>query len=166
MNEDLRNPQVLNGEMFPRNHYLGLESVRKLHDLVTYLRRQGINMMAIPTINEVEAGLLGEDLEKGTVIGLAAPWGDQEKDMTQIVVWDGYGVVSVSILMYLHKTANNWRIVGEEGYEKPNFGQENLKPNVEVSVKPASSAKTTKHEGKRKKERHEPNLRTHQQSYY
>lgn len=90
----------------------------------------------------------------------------QKRSANKIVVWDGYGVVSVSILMYLHKTANNWRIVGEEGYEKPNFGQENLKPNVEVSVKPASSAKTTKHEGKRKKERHEPNLRTHQQSYY
>lgn len=165
MNEDLRNPQVLNGEMFPRNHYLGLESVRKLYDLVSYLRSQGINMMSIPTIKEVEAGLLDGDLEKGTVLGLAAPLAGSEKDMTQVVVWDGYGVTSVSILMYLHKTANDWKIVGEEGYKKPDFGHYDLKPNVEVTIRPPKSTKPAKNE-KRRQSRHEPNLRTHQRSFY
>ncbi|MCL4208323.1 hypothetical protein KJZ63_01670 [Patescibacteria group bacterium] len=165
MSEGLRNPQVLNGEMFPRNHYLGLESVRKLHNLVSYLRSQGINMMAIPTIKEVEAGLLDGDLEKGTVLGLAAPLEGSEKDMTQVVVWDGYGVTSVSILMYLHKEANNWKIVGEEGYQKPNFGHQELKIDVEVSVKPSKPVRS-RSEKKRRQSRHEPNLRTHQRSFY
>lgn len=127
MNEDLRNPQVINGEMFPRNHYLGLESVRKLHELVGYLKTYGINMMAIPIINEVEAGLLNQDLPQGTILGLAAPIMGQDKELTQVLVWDGHGIVGVSILMYLHKAANNWRLPGEDGYQKPNLNTSGAK---------------------------------------
>lgn len=157
-NVDLRNPQVLNGEMFPRNHYLGLESVRKLHDFATYLRSQGINLMAIPTINQVEAGLLGEDFEKGTILGIATPLGEADKDTIQIVVWDGYGIVSVSILMYLHKQANDWKMVGEEGYQKPNFGHNQLKLDTEVVVQPKRQKRRTQKKNTR--------LKKHQKSFY
>lgn len=165
MNVDLRNPQVLNGEMFPRNHYLGLESVRKLHDFVFYLKSQGINLMAIPTINEVEAGLLDEDFEAGTILGVATPLGETNKDTTQIVVWDGYGLVSISILMYLHKQANNWKMVGDEGYQKPNFGHVDLQLGAETTIKSTrhtGSPRSVKNQSKQRKTK----LKQRQKSFY
>lgn len=155
MSERLRNPQIINGEMHPRNHYIGLESVRKLHELVKYLKTQGVNLMSIPIINEVEAGVRDESLEKGTIVG-AATTELEGKDLAQILVWDGTSIVGVSLLMYLHKAANNWRIPGEIGYEKPNFGSK-AKDNSEQNHLPEKSREVRKKRSSTKSRRQEKN---------
>lgn len=142
MNEQLRNPQIINGEMHPRNHYIGLESVRKLHELVKYLKTQGVNLMAIPIINEVEAGVRDESLEKGTIVG-AATTELEGKDLAQILAWDGTSIIGVSLLMYLHKAANGWRIPGELGYEKPDFGSV-IRDNGTQNQQPEKTRETRK----------------------
>lgn len=169
MNEDLRNPQVMNGEMFPRNHYLGLESVRKLHQLVGHLKSYGIDIMSIPIINEVEAGLLSEDFEKGTILGVAAPNSENGLDLAQILVWDGTCIVGVSILMYLHKAANGWKMVGEEGYEKPNFGHSQAESSLPRSEHINHQNKKTKPRtttSNRKRRKTESKKIKPRQSYY
>lgn len=169
MNEELRNPQVINGEMFPRNHYLGLESVRKLHQLVSHLKSHGVDVMSIPIINEVEAGLLSEDFEKGTVLGVATSNSENGLDLAQILVWNGDCVIGVSLLMYLHKAANGWKVVGEEGYEKPNFGHGEEKPSAprpEHTTHQSKKTKSSAVNSKKRNHKSEGKKVKPRQSYY
>lgn len=156
MDEALRNPQIINGEMYPRHHYFGLESVRKLHELVGYLKDFGIDLMAIPVINEIEAGLLAADFEKGDILGVVAPIPPMGIEMTQVLVWDGSWVAAVSIPMYLHKSNNGWKLPGEDGYEKlgGNHVAENAATMPEIQPSHPKKKRTIpKHEKRRKQAR-------------
>lgn len=159
-NQELRNPQIINGEMQPRHHFIGLESVRRLHHLVEVFREAGINLLAIPMIKEVEAGMLAEDFEVGTVLGCTEPIFPPRKDglradIEQVLVWDGAGISAMSIAMYLHKMDNNWRLPGEEGYQQPNFHPERRQATwvdqSEVQPEKSRSKKTTPKHLRRKK---------------
>lgn len=133
MHKELRNPQIINGEMQPRHHFIGLESVRQLYRLVEVFSEAGIDLLSIPMIQEVEDRMMAQDFEVGTVLGCIEPIlpphaESLSADFDRVLVWDGGGIAVMSIAMYLHKMDNNWRLPGEDGYEKPN-----LSPELELS---------------------------------
>lgn len=120
MNNEFRTPQTIAGEQYPRNFFIGLEACRTLSEAVHSLAKIGIDLMAIPETAILEKGILAENLDKGMILGCAMPI-LPEKDEIQIITWDGYGVTSLSILMYLHKATNDWKGPGDEGYQKPHL---------------------------------------------
>ncbi|MDH5533631.1 MAG: hypothetical protein OEX81_04350 [Candidatus Pacebacteria bacterium] len=106
MEKTQRNSQIIAGEMQPRNFFIGRESCQKLGEMVSAFNAEGINLHAIPLINEVELGIVAEDLHPGTVIGCRPPM--SEHDPAGVIVWDGFGLASVSLMTYHKKQRDGW----------------------------------------------------------
>jgi hypothetical protein len=101
-----RNSQTIAGEMLPRHFYVGKESCRRLGAMINAFREEGLNLHAIPLINEVEQGILAEDLDPGTVIGCRTPI--SETDEPGVIVWDGYGLSAISFMSFHRKQETGW----------------------------------------------------------
>lgn len=143
METALRHPQIINGEIQPRNYYIGLESVRRLNGMRKAFQAEGVNLMAIPMINEVEQGIRDESLEPGTVVGVRPP--TNENDPTGVLVWDGFGIVGVSFMTF-HRRENSGWILGE--LSKPTVA--NITTEKKEKEKKKKKRTTPKHELKRK----------------
>ena len=140
MEQKLRNPQIINGEMQPRNFFIGRESCRRLGEMIIAFKEEGINLMAIPMIREVEQGILNDDLEPGTVIGVSPPI--SEHDLINVLIWDGYSIVAISFLNFHRKQQAGW-VSGKT----PQPIIENI--HQEKKVKKKKKRTTPKHEAKR-----------------
>jgi hypothetical protein len=132
-----RNPQVIAGEMYPRDYYIGQQSCRRLNEMIEAFETEGIDLQVIPLINEVERGILAEDLDPGTVIGCRPP--QFENDQAGVIVWDGQGLVAISFMTYHRYEAAGWDV------------EKSLPRNAEPIVTPVMVQEKPKKKKKKKK---------------
>ena len=116
--------------------------------MINAFREEGLNLHAIPLINEVEQGILAEDLDPGTVIGCRTPI--SEKDEAGVLVWDGDGISAVSFMVFHRNQTAGW-IFNNNHSE---VGGE-IDPNIRKQKNKKKSKKTTPthKEQKQRKER-------------
>jgi hypothetical protein len=149
MSDERRFPQQINGEWFPRHSYFGNDVCRQRSDLVRAFADQGIDLMAIPLIDEVQRGVEAEDLSIGTLIGCVAPI--NEKDFPLAIVWSSNGIVSLPLPMYLQCQNNGWNYIGRGSLEGPS---PELERPVQISDQPRSGTTEKKPNSKaRRKEK-------------
>lgn len=132
-----RNSQTIAGEMLPRHFYVGNESCRRLGSMISAFKEEGINLHAIPLINEVEQGISAKDFDPGTVIGCRTPI--SETDDPGVLVWDGDGISAVSFMAFHRKQRTGW-IFGNGSQSK--MGVE-IEPVIKEQKKKNKSKKTT-----------------------
>ncbi|NCN87762.1 MAG: hypothetical protein GW941_02610 [Candidatus Pacebacteria bacterium] len=137
----LRKPQIVLGDMQPRNYYLGKETCGEIGDLIYVFREQGINLFAIPLFDEIEKGILEKSFKPGTVIGWKPPM--NEKLEANVIVWDGWAISAISFMMFHRNQEEGWGFVSRQ--------QDDL--DTHVTEKKKKKSNQSHPEQKRRKER-------------
>lgn len=147
MTEKQRKPQIINGEMFPSNFFIGRESCKSLEALISAFKQEGINLHAIPIISTIEQKLQNEELEPGTVLGCREP--HAQGDIPSVLVWDGSGISAISFMIYHKYQERGWTWEKREAYAANQTDY--VTPVVEKKKKKKKKKTTTKHEQQRKR---------------
>jgi len=101
-------PQIINGEILPLNHYVGRGSCLRIETVSEAIRLEKIDLLAIPTIQTINASFANKGLLKdGTIIGVTTPV--FENDTPNLIILDKGTLLTMSIKRYQHKkTTGAW----------------------------------------------------------